>query len=66
MCNDLEVVADAYLPENRACAEGGQHSALVVRYHAESPALHDVHLLANVSLAADVVSRAEHLRTPTR
>jgi len=48
------------LSEDYAVTKRGEHFRPVIRDHCQSTTLNDVQLLADVSLAADVVSRTEH------
>lgn len=50
------------LSKDAAGAEGGKGGAAVVGDHYKPAALDDVHLLADVALAAHVVTGAEHLQ----
>lgn len=54
-------VQDGDLAEVRACTQSRQNSASIVCHDLEFPAIHDEHLLPDLSLSTDVVrGREEH------
>lgn len=51
-----------YLPEHRTSSQSGQHGGSIISHHRQSPSLHNIHLLADVTFATNIVTRTEHLR----
>ena len=57
-----DYVENADLAKDAAVAQGDKHRHSVVGHHTQPAAFHDVHLLSDVSLSANVVTRRENLR----
>lgn len=52
----------SYLSKDTTSAECSQHCLLIISYYVELAPLHNVHLLAYVTLTTDVISRTKHLK----